>query len=89
MARANRQIKAASTPKPGARKTTIVSTPAASTKTAATSEEFRKGDLVETPWQRNRFVVMEANGYDLTVHRLADPLKEPLRIDARDVARIG
>jgi hypothetical protein len=49
---------------------------------------FRKGDIVETPWQRNRFVVIEANGLDLTVHRLADEAKEPLLIDARDVTRV-
>ncbi|MET0481819.1 MAG: glycosyltransferase [Aestuariivirgaceae bacterium] len=50
---------------------------------------FRKGDIVETPWQRNRFVVIAADGLDLTVHRLADEAKEPLRIDARDVSRVA
>jgi len=50
---------------------------------------FCKGDIVETPWQRNRFVVIAADGLDLTVHRLADEAKEPLRIDARDVSRVA
>ncbi len=55
---------------------------------AASSAAFRTGDIVETPWQRNRFVVIAADGLDLTVHRLADEGKEPLLIDARDVSRV-
>lgn len=57
-------------------------------KMASKDGPFRTGDIVETPWQRNRFVVIEANGLDLTVHRLADEAKEPLLIDARDVTRV-
>jgi cellulose synthase/poly-beta-1,6-N-acetylglucosamine synthase-like glycosyltransferase len=64
------------------------SPPSAKAPMAEDSGPFRKGDIVETPWQRNRFVVIEANGLDLTVHRLADEAKEPLRIDARDVSRV-
>jgi hypothetical protein len=45
-----------------------------------------KATLSDT-WQRNRFVVIQADGLDLTVHRLADEAKEPLLIDARDVTR--
>jgi hypothetical protein len=33
--------------------------------------------------------VIAADGLDLTVHRLADEAKEPLRIDARDVSRVA
>ena len=57
-------------------------------KMASKDGPFRTGDIVETPWQRNRFVVIEANGLHLTVHRLADEAKEPLLIDARDVTRV-
>jgi hypothetical protein len=57
-------------------------------KMASRDGPFRTGDIVETPWQRNRFVVIEANGLHLTVHRLADEAKEPLLIDARDVTRV-
>jgi glycosyltransferase XagB len=65
-----------------------VSRPAAKAPPAPDSAAFRKGDIVETPWQRNRFVVIAADGLDLTVHRLADEAKEPLLIDARDVSRV-
>jgi hypothetical protein len=57
-------------------------------KRASAEQLFREGDIVETPWQRNRFVVIQADGLDLTVHRLADEAKEPLLIDARDVTRV-
>ena len=57
-------------------------------KRASAERLFREGDIVETPWQRNRFVVIQADGLDLTVHRLADEAKEPLLIDARDVTRV-
>ena len=65
-----------------------VSRPAAKAPPAPDSAAFSKGDIVETPWQRNRFVVIAADGLDLTVHRLADEAKEPLLIDARDVSRV-
>ena len=65
------------------------SRPAAKPAPVPDTPPFRQGDIVETPWQRNRFVVIAADGVDLTVHRLADDAKEPLRIDARDVSRVG